>query len=271
VTEKVRIKHRQCMEHVWSGCLSDVPGIPMYFECGTKGGLPRYATLRGTSQLECYHRWLRACISGSRIGAGLFKDLLAHFNYRWNHRCDIRSRGGADYGTYSIWILEQVAERSGRRAAEPILPGLVSTVSRAAVLAKGIDLDAVGFRMPSAQPSALTQPAATCMDDDGAEGPGEDDIDNDGADSYSESDSESGEDAESGESGDGSALRPLDLSALEKSISGDTSQASILSYEPVQTCVEIELIMRLVGEHSSSTKRKASKKPGIALQQSHAL
>ena len=78
----------------------------------------------------------------------------------------------------------------------------------------------------------------------------------------SESDSESGEDAESGESGDGSVLRPLDLSALEKSISGDTSQASILSYEPVQTCVEIELIMRLVGEHSSSAKRKASKKPG---------
>ena len=183
VTEKVRIKHRQCMEHVWSGCLSDVPGIPMYFECGTKGGLPRYATLRGTSQLECYHRWLRACISGSRIGAGLFKDLLAHFNYRWNHRCDIRSRGGTNYGTYSIWILEQVAERSGRRAAEPIFPGLVPPVSRAAVLAKGIDLDAVGFRMPSAQPSAFTQPAATCMDGDGAEGPGEDDIDNDGADS----------------------------------------------------------------------------------------
>ncbi len=63
MADKVKAKHAQCMEHIWAGYLSDIIGLPMYFERGFEGGLSVYGTLRGTSQLESYHRWIRARMS----------------------------------------------------------------------------------------------------------------------------------------------------------------------------------------------------------------
>ena len=40
--DKAHAKHAACMEHIWSGCISDIPGMQMYYERGTAGGFPRF-------------------------------------------------------------------------------------------------------------------------------------------------------------------------------------------------------------------------------------
>jgi len=82
LADKVKAKHAQCMEHIWAGYLSDIIGLPMYFERGFEGGLSVYGTLRGTSQLESYHRWLRACMSWSRLCPELFVDRGSYWKLR---------------------------------------------------------------------------------------------------------------------------------------------------------------------------------------------
>ena len=102
ITEKVVKQHRRNMKHIWNGCLSDIPGVVMYYDRRkNKRSAPCYTTLRSTSQLECYHRWLRASIQGSQLSREHFVLLLAHFNYRWNIRCGIQNRGRTDFGSYS--------------------------------------------------------------------------------------------------------------------------------------------------------------------------
>ncbi|MEC7235989.1 MAG: hypothetical protein VXV86_04860, partial [Verrucomicrobiota bacterium] len=76
------------------------------------------AISRGTSHLEGYHRWLKACISGSQLSPDLFRDLLAHFNYRWNIRCGVRNLGDRDYSTYSRWEVEAILNVVEGRAIE---------------------------------------------------------------------------------------------------------------------------------------------------------
>ena len=150
ITEKVKAKHTKCMKHIWAGCLSDIAGLPVYFERGFEGGLSVFGTLRGTSQLESYHRWLRACMSRSRLCPDLFVDLLAHFNFRWNVRCGIRSLGDEDHGTYSHWLLESVLQRSGDRIIGGALKStFVAPLSSLQCKTKRIDLNSVGFHMPS--------------------------------------------------------------------------------------------------------------------------
>jgi len=75
LVDKVKAKHAQVHGSFWAGYmyLSDIIGLPMYFERGFEGGLSVYGTLSpGLSQLESYHRWLRACMSGSRLYPELF-------------------------------------------------------------------------------------------------------------------------------------------------------------------------------------------------------
>ena len=136
----------------------------MHFERGESRGLPIYSTLRGTSQLERYHRWLRACISGSRVCPELFaEELLAHFNFRWNVRCGIRSRGDVDQGTYARHVLQAVYDRSRDRALGDLIPGLYSAMTVDDAAAKGIDLPAIGFHMPG---TSVKMDAAADMIDD---------------------------------------------------------------------------------------------------------
>ena len=42
LNDKAHAKHAACMEHIWSGCISDIPGMQMYYERGTAGGFPRF-------------------------------------------------------------------------------------------------------------------------------------------------------------------------------------------------------------------------------------
>ena len=98
----------------------------MYYIRGEKDGLPVYATVRGTSVLECCHRWVRAILSGSGLSLNLYCATLTYFNFRWNVRSGIRSR----------------------RANCDIFPGLIAAVTRNAAAAKGIDVDSNGLNHP---------------------------------------------------------------------------------------------------------------------------
>jgi hypothetical protein len=65
----------------------------------------------------------------------MFRDLLLHFNYRWNVRCGVRSRGEKDFSTYSHWTLEAAWQRSRGRvpAGVDFLPGFAPAITRDSV------------------------------------------------------------------------------------------------------------------------------------------
>lgn len=252
--EKAMVKHTQCMEHVWSGCLSDIPGMPMYYERRSANGFVRYITIRGTSQLECYHRWLRACISGSQLAPELFADLLLHFNYRWNVRCGIRNRGHSDQSTYSHWILEDVLRRSGSRCAGGLFPGLIVATSQEDAKARGIDVDSNGFHVPKSHGVAPVKNMGA-TDSDGEDLSSDEDEEDD-----DEDDEDGGSDEENAYIKDDPSLLPIDLTELEKGIAGDCLQAPMLAMAPVSCFAEIIMIMRLAESQLSALSSRKRKK-----------
>ena len=80
----------------WKRYLSDHIWIPMYYIRGEKDGLPVYATVRGTSVLECCHRWVRAILSG--LSPNLYCAILTYSqptgqlrHIPWSHcGCELR-------------------------------------------------------------------------------------------------------------------------------------------------------------------------------------
>ena len=162
ITDKVVKQHHRNMKHVWAGCLSDIPGLVMYYDCRkSKRSAPCYTTLRGTSQLEAYHRWLRACIQGSQLSKEHFKLLLAHFNFRWNTRCGIRNRGRTDYGTYSHWIIEEIIDICGENIDAEVFGDFEPAVKAVDLQRIGVDVGEIGLH-------------ATTIELGEGEGPGDD-------------------------------------------------------------------------------------------------
>ena len=251
ITDRTRTKHRQCMEHVWAGCLSDIPGVPMYIEVGNDGGLPRYITVRGTSQLECYHRWLRACISGSRISPELFRLLLANFNFRWNVRCGVKNRGFSDLRTYSHWVLEEVSRRSGAYSQTPIIPGLVIPTSRVDLEKAGIDVSSIGFHTPRTEQKKSDSFNESDEDETNSLHDSSDDV----------SDTSSNDEDEL----EGTELNPVDLTELKQSICGDGPHAPVLSMAPVCNIAEVALVVNLAKDHLRHGKGKRDSKRKLSV------
>ena len=230
ITEKTHETHRKCMEHIWKGCLSDIPGLKMYREQrkSDKGGMDSFMTIRGTSHLENYHRWLKACISGSQLSPDLFRDLLAHFNYRWNIRCGVRNLGDRDYSTYSRWEVEAILNVVEGRAIEgELFPGFERAMPMAKLQSLGVNVDEIGYHMP---PDASFGSGRANDDDD--------DDDDDPVDE----------------------LSPKDISLL----SGAPSQQSIVAFGPVRSLEEIKLVLELVQKSLKNEivpKKRKKKKP----------
>ena len=273
ITDRVKDVHRKCMKHVWRGCLSDIPGLQMYRQRNAgKDGLPEYVTIRGTSQLEGYHRWLRACISGSQLSPRLFKDLLAHFNYRWNIRSGIKNLGQEDWATYSHWEIESVLRIvKGRQIEGDLFPGFEPAMSMEKIIELEVDINQVGYHMPPEYSAG--KGGAAGSDDEGVPDGDDDDDDNDGL-----SDLLHGHDDEAHEShcdGQGGAnvqaqvevterdeLSTEDLKSLRSMIAGSSDQARILASGPVQSVDEIKLTMELISKHCVETRRKRGGKKG---------
>ena len=140
-----------------------------------------FMTIRGTSHLENYHRWLKACISGSQLSPDLFRDLLAHFNYRWNIRCGVRNLGDRDYSTYSRWEVEAILNVVEGRAIEgELFPGFERAMPMAKLQSLGVNVDEIGYHMPpDASFGSGSANDDDDDDDDDDDGDGDDDDDDD--------------------------------------------------------------------------------------------
>jgi hypothetical protein len=214
----------------------------------------------------------------------MFRDLLLHFNYRWNVRCGVRSRGEKDFSTYSHWILEAAWQRSRGRvpAGVDFLPGFAPAITRDAAEAQGIDVDSIGFNLApcEAPPRCGTDACGDCNSGEdeeqheigsevaglfaGAHGGRDEEVFPDHADddeSESEIESDDGLDLDDDEERDiGTAINHVDLSKLQKATAGDGPQSAVLAMTPVSNISELNLLVRLVETHVTNTSSRNKSK-----------
>ena len=112
----------------------------------------------------------------------------------------------------------------------------MAAVTRDAAVSKGIDVHSIGLNLPRA--GAMSA---------------------EGDDSFSCSNGDRNEpsNSDSSETDSDSSARAIDLAILQKSISGHSSYAALLSRAPVCSVAEVDLIMKLTPEH---IKKKRGKK-----------
>jgi hypothetical protein len=99
------------LQHVEKGCLSDVPGVNLYFKVGYgKEGLPLYRCCRGTNNLEGgLHQKLGQKVRSWNAGLDYMDCLLSHFIYRYNIRSSRKNRNSMkNFVHYDIVKLENV-------------------------------------------------------------------------------------------------------------------------------------------------------------------
>ena len=80
--------------HIRAGCLSDPPGVALYFEAGKDSatGCSLFRCVRGTNDLEGCHLRMRL-LAAWCISPLLGHLLLLEYNYRWNLRQAVNNRG----------------------------------------------------------------------------------------------------------------------------------------------------------------------------------
>ena len=97
--------------HIEAGCLSDPPGVALYFEAGKDSatGCSLFRCVRGTNDLEGYHLHMRPLVALC-ISPLLAHLLLLEYNYRWNLRQAVNNRGldSSVGGFYDQPVLEAV-------------------------------------------------------------------------------------------------------------------------------------------------------------------
>jgi hypothetical protein len=105
-----REKATSILAHIAEGCVSDVPGVQLYFEMGKdRDGLTLYRCGRGTNGTENVHQKIMM-IFGSFHASPPFADaLLAEHRHLSNCRAAIRNRTGVrDFGHYDLYIIEDI-------------------------------------------------------------------------------------------------------------------------------------------------------------------
>jgi len=76
--------HNNFIKKIRSGIISDLPGFDYYYTTTNSSGQTTLWCVRGTSQLEGFHRLLRGIFPGFHTSSRLSTLLLALFIYRWN-------------------------------------------------------------------------------------------------------------------------------------------------------------------------------------------
>ncbi|CAM9365309.1 unnamed protein product, partial [Hapterophycus canaliculatus] len=100
-------------KHIVAGCLSDPEGVAMYYAVGkTKDGLPDYRCVRGTNDVEGYHRYLRTLLACYCASPALAHSVLLEFNFRWNVKMMVKNRGlpeslGGHYNQYLVELIQR--------------------------------------------------------------------------------------------------------------------------------------------------------------------
>ena len=235
ITEKAVKQHAANMRYIWSGCLSDIPGMVMYYDARkSKRSAPCYTTLRGTSQLEAYHRWLRASTQGSQLSRKHFKLLLAHFDFRWNTRCGIRNRGRTDFGSYSHWIIEDIQDICGEHIDKEQFGEFEPAVKELDLARIGVKVEEIGLH-------------ATTIDKASSEGSADDSEEAEGSlldDLFGDVDGLDDEEDDGDEDGD---------RRISEVVSGDWD---IEETSPVRAIAEMKMFVSLVADHTSERKKR---------------
>ncbi|CBJ33586.1 conserved unknown protein [Ectocarpus siliculosus] len=113
-------------KHIVAGCLSDPDGVAMYYAVGkTTDGLVNYRCVRGTNDVEGYHRYLRTLLASYCASPALAQSVLLEFNFRWNLKMMVKNRGlpaelGEHYNQHLVEIIQRATE----------LPRLLAMASR---------------------------------------------------------------------------------------------------------------------------------------------
>ncbi|CAB1103500.1 unnamed protein product [Ectocarpus sp. CCAP 1310/34] len=117
---------RQLRKHIENDCLSDPDGMAMYFAIGkNKHGLTDYRCVRGTNDVEGYHRYLRTLLASYCASPSLAQSVLLEFNYRWNLRMMIKNRGlpAALGGHYNQYLVESIQrDTADWDSSHPVFP-----------------------------------------------------------------------------------------------------------------------------------------------------
>lgn len=91
----------------------------MFIRTGTwGGGIPRYTAIRGSSQLEAYHRHLALVLSGANNSPQLAHAQLSDHKHGWNLAAAIAKRGKRDHFIKDLRYLERI-KASCARLGEP--------------------------------------------------------------------------------------------------------------------------------------------------------
>ena len=97
------------MNHVIKGCISDIPGKPLYYyvKIGNK------MVLRcGRGSHEGFHLYLRRCLNFYQASPKYALLCITEFIYRWNIRALSRSRDQPFFGHYNLILLEEIKKIS---------------------------------------------------------------------------------------------------------------------------------------------------------------
>lgn len=76
--------HNNFIKRIRLGVISDLPGFNYYYTTTNSSGQTTLWCIRGTSQLEGFHRHLRSIFPGFHTSSRLSTLLLALFIFRWN-------------------------------------------------------------------------------------------------------------------------------------------------------------------------------------------
>jgi hypothetical protein len=117
---KARKLVESTLQHVRTGCLSDVPGVSYYVQIGEDSmGIPKYKCFRGTNALEGFHQKIKLLIRAFNISPRFAIALLFEFIHRWNHDIDCKSLDLSDLYKhfYDGYAVEEEMEFTRDRGA----------------------------------------------------------------------------------------------------------------------------------------------------------
>lgn len=99
------------LELINSGSFCDpLPKERMYIVVQKAGCMVRYVAVRGTSQLEGYHKHLIDLFVGANYSAELAGALVTMFNFRYSAHSGVRNRGWPDFGMLEFWKLDEIQD-----------------------------------------------------------------------------------------------------------------------------------------------------------------
>lgn len=116
--------------HIKNGCLSDPPGLQLYYEIGPDSdGLMMYRCVRGTNDVEGHHSHLASRFAKvNHMSLQLSDSLLAELRHRHNLKTHLRVRceGNQRAMHYDTWLVDDIQRCTAELNGFPVDPEWVT-------------------------------------------------------------------------------------------------------------------------------------------------